>query len=79
MNQYNNEKRFVLFHNRRKSKDTQPDMKGEITIDGVAYCMSAWIKPDRNGNNFLSGSIELPRTQQANQPVSQPETQEDPF
>lgn len=49
--QYNN--RGVLFINRNK-QGNQPDWTGKLTIDGKEDRLSAWIKKDRNGDEFLS-------------------------
>jgi hypothetical protein len=46
-----------LFKNQRKEKDTHPDATGSITVDGVAYWISAWSKQDRNGNHYQSLSV----------------------
>jgi hypothetical protein len=39
----------VLFRNDKKDKETSPDYKGNITVDGVDYWLSAWIKEGKNG------------------------------
>ena len=39
----------VLFRNDKKDKETSPDYKGNITVDGVEYWLSAWIKEGKNG------------------------------
>lgn len=44
----------VLFTNDRKERDNQPDRRGSALIDGVEYWVSAWSKPDRNGNTYFS-------------------------
>jgi hypothetical protein len=53
---YDNEKRGVLFKNNRKEKDSHPDYNGTITIEGVEYYLSAWVKEGKNGK-FFSLSI----------------------
>lgn len=49
-----------LFPNKEKNEQhpNWPDLKGEITIDGKAYYVSAWGKKDKNGNKFLSMSVK---------------------
>lgn len=49
--QYNN--RGVLFINRNK-QGNQPDWTGKLTINGKEDRLSAWIKRDKNGQEFLS-------------------------
>lgn len=41
MSNYDDEMRFVLFTN-EKTKDSQPDIKGECTINGVKYRLAGW-------------------------------------
>ena len=35
--------------NKRKEKDTHPDIKGKATIGGVDYWISGWKKQNDNG------------------------------
>jgi uncharacterized protein (DUF736 family) len=56
---YDNEKRFVLF-TKDNANPKAPNYSGTITLDGKEWEMSAWNKTDRNGNNFISGSIKEP-------------------
>jgi len=46
----------VLFKNDRKEKDTHPDWKGTINVNGVEHWFSAWTKQGQRGE-FLSVSI----------------------
>ena len=39
----------VLFKNDKKDKPTAPDYKGNITVDGKPYWLSAWIKDGKSG------------------------------
>lgn len=48
-----------LFKNDRKEEDTHSDYKGTALIGGVEYWLSAWIKPDKNGNKFMSLSFKV--------------------
>jgi hypothetical protein len=46
---YDNTNRGQIWINDRKEKDTHPDFKGSMNIDGVEYWVSAWKrKPDAN-------------------------------
>jgi len=49
----------ALFKNDKKEKDTHPDYRGDIKIDGVEYWLSAWIKPTKNGTKFMSLSAQV--------------------
>ena len=39
----------VLFKNDKKLSDNHPDYKGSITVGGVEYWISSWIKQGKNG------------------------------
>ena len=43
----------VLFKNDKKEKDNHPDYKGNITVGGKDYWLSAWIKDGKSGK-FMS-------------------------
>ncbi len=45
-----------LFPNDRKEKETHPDWKGEIKINGKLYWLSGWDKKGGRGG-FISVSI----------------------
>jgi hypothetical protein len=76
--QYDNEMRFVLFKNDKQGNEKRPDYRGEATIDGTTWRLSAWIKTDKNGQKFMAGQIELPkdRTAPARTESTQPEPNE---
>jgi hypothetical protein len=50
------ENKFIAFRN-IKLKDTHPDYKGEINVEGEQKEIVIWVRKDRNGEQFLSGSI----------------------
>ena len=47
-----------LFKNDKRTKDTQPEYRGDCKIDGQEYWISGWIKPGANGK-FFSLAITL--------------------
>ena len=47
----------TLFANDRKTKDTQPDWRGSIHIEGKDYEIALWNKTSKNGNTFISGRM----------------------
>ena len=79
MSNYDNTNRGVLFKNDRKEKDTHPNMKGSINVEGVEYWVSAWTKEGSNGK-FISLSL-TPKEQtqtaaQVTQKVEPPQRQQ---
>lgn len=45
----------ALFKNNDKTKETQPDFRGNITIDGKDYQLSAWKNiSKKDGKPYLS-------------------------
>ena len=45
----------ALFKNDRKQKETEPDYKGTINIEGVEYYISAWVNESaRTGQKYFS-------------------------
>jgi len=39
----------VLFSNDKKESDKHPHYKGNITVDGKDYWLSAWVKEGKSG------------------------------
>jgi hypothetical protein len=49
MSNYDNKNRGQIWPNDKKEKDTQPDFKGSVNVEGVEYWVSAWKRrPDAN-------------------------------
>jgi uncharacterized protein (DUF736 family) len=63
--QYDNTNRGLLSRNERKEKDTHPDYKGNVNIDGVEYWLDGWMKErnDSSGKKFLSLSVKRKEVQ----------------
>lgn len=69
MTTYDETNRGALFSNKEhKTSDKAPDYKGSINIDGVEYWLSSWIKTSKQGNKFMSLSVQ-PKQQQAAKPA----------
>jgi len=59
MTQYDNTNRGILSKNDRKEKDTHPDYKGSLNVEGVEYWFDGWIKKRNDGSgSFLSVSVK---------------------
>lgn len=50
----------VLFYNAYKDKDTQPNFKGKVMIEGKEFSLSAWERKDKNGNTYYSLQANSP-------------------
>jgi hypothetical protein len=59
----------VLFSNDKREKETAPHYKGNITVAGVDYWLSAWVKEGKNGK-FLGLAVNPKDDQQTPRKVS---------
>lgn len=69
MSKYDNTNRGSIWKNDKKQKDTHPDFRGSLDVEGVEYWVSAWKrKPDANPKApALSFSIQRKDEQTAQQ------------
>lgn len=65
--QYDDTNRGALFKNDRKEKDSHPDYRGTINIDGQEFWLSAWVKKAASGASFMSLSVQPKEAQQTSQ------------
>jgi len=54
-----------LFKNNRKEKDTHPDYRGEINVEGKVYWLNAWLNEAQStGQKYLSIRVNPKEEQQ---------------
>ena len=66
--QYDNTNSGAIFPAREKKSEKHPDMTGSLNVGGVEYYVSAWTKVSKQGQKFLSLSVN-PKQQVAQQAV----------
>ena len=52
--EYDNTNSGALFRNDRKEKETQPDLRGKINVDGKDFYISAWSKQSDKAGKYMS-------------------------
>jgi hypothetical protein len=53
---YDNTNSVVIFKNNKKEKDTHPEYRGTVNVEGKEYEISLWVKDGKAGK-FFSGKI----------------------
>jgi len=65
--------RGIIGKNERKEKDTHPDIKGSINVEGVEFWLDGWMKEKNDGSGkFYSLSVKRKEAQQAPQRAPEP-------
>lgn len=73
MSNYDNTNRGAIFVNDKGDNPSRPDRKGSLNVAGVDYWISGWIKQDKNGNPFMSLSVEPKQAPAPKQAAPEPE------
>lgn len=50
---YDNELQGALFRNDKKSKETDRDFQGEVTVEGKEYWISSWVNENKEGRKYF--------------------------
>ena len=56
---YDNTNSGAIFKN-ENTKETQPDYKGKLNVQGKDFDVSGWIRTSKDGKSFLSLKIQEP-------------------
>lgn len=76
MSDYDDNLKGVLFVNRKKENDKQPDMTGSCEIDGVKYRLSAWNKVSAKKETYMSLALTLKDAKPNDEATPQPQAQQ---
>ena len=80
-----NDNSGVLYRNKSKKRDTQPDYQGAVVVGGRDYDLSGWLRESADGVKYLAlafkGKAEkppyhAPRTAYPGQPKAVPAERE---
>jgi uncharacterized protein (DUF736 family) len=55
---YDNTNGGALFPNDRKEKETHPDFRGSINVNGTDYWIKGWKKEAKTGAKYLSLAVQ---------------------
>jgi len=61
----------AIFQNKKKEKDSHPDMKGDFNIEGQKFVIAGWWKEGKNGK-FLSVSVQEWKAPELSKQVEKP-------
>lgn len=57
----------AIFKNNNKTKDTQPDYRGKVNVEGKEFEISLWLKESKQGVKYFSASFQEPYVKPATQ------------
>ena len=67
---YDNTNSGALFKNDKREKETQPQYKGSVDVEGKEYWVSSWVNESKNGAKYFSLKLTA-KEEQVQQPVQQ--------
>jgi len=74
----------AIFKNDKKTKDTHPDYRGKVNVNGKEMEVALWVKQGKNGS-FMSASFSEPYVPpttsnvMSSAPISQVDNDDFPF
>lgn len=68
----------AIFKNDKKAKETHPDYRGKVNVEGKEFELSLWLKESKNGLKYFSVAVSEPwvTAQNQNQNTNQNEGRE---
>jgi uncharacterized protein (DUF736 family) len=57
----------AIFKNDKKAKETHPDYRGKVNVEGKDFELSLWIKESKNGLKYFSVAVSEPWVPAQNQ------------
>jgi uncharacterized protein (DUF736 family) len=63
---YDNTNSIAIFKN-KKEKDTHPDYRGVVDVEGTEYEVALWLKESKAGQKYMSGKIQLKKDEKPRQ------------
>ena len=55
---FDNTNSGALFKNDKDGKESRPDYKGTLNVNGTDYWISAWLKSSKSGSKYMSLSVQ---------------------
>jgi uncharacterized protein (DUF736 family) len=56
--QYDNERKVAIFKNQKGDNPKRPDYRGTMTLNGVEYKLSLWLRKSQKVEHYMQGSVE---------------------
>ena len=72
MSEYDRTNTGIISKNDRKEKDTHPDIRGDLNVEGVDYWISGWQKKRKDGSGSFY-SLSVKRKDDKPAPAKQPQ------